>query len=129
MAKITKSDLEIADLAAAHSRQRDIELFARLSLEGHTEGLDTSALLKRIDQMAPGDGELAWSVVRNYWRLCNERTAHYRTYCEGSGSLLLFLPMVHRAYFSLALLSLRALTGLRVVSLRRMQPILRYLYC
>lgn len=126
---ISKADIEINDMAAAHSRCRDIELFARLALGEELEsGVDVTALLRRVEAMPATDADLAWSVITNYWRLCNARMRHYRTFCEDHGTLLLLLPMVRRAYFSLALLAFRVLTGLRVVSLRRMQPILAFLY-
>lgn len=129
MPRISRSEIEICNMSAEHSRRRDIELFARLSLGDELDpGVDLTALFRRVEAMAPSDADLAWSVIKNYWRMCNARLRHYRTFCEGNGTLLLLLPMVRRAYFSLALLAFRALTGLRVVSLRRMQPILQFLY-
>lgn len=131
MQKITSEEIASAEQLAADSRKCDIAIFVRITLGAEVPpGVDLSALLERIDRYAPSDADLAWSVVRHYWLLCNERSARFREFCEvlGGPALWWILPRQRSAYISLALLGFRAVTGCRLVPLRRMQNVFAYLF-
>lgn len=127
--KITADEVKLAELAAEQSRLRDMDLFVRLTLGDRiSPNVDVRALLRRIDGIAPTDAQLDWSVVRGYWLLCRERTNEVRKQYEGIGlgwtSYLIFRGPA--AYWALILLSIRAITGLRITSLDRLQSVLNY---
>lgn len=124
---ISKQDIMHCRTAIIVGNRSAAQLYGRLLL-GEQPEEDMSEILAHVDKLNRDLGPvLTFRTLMHLVRAVEAKRIARRAAAEREGASL-WSPQAIRCYAALALLALRAVTRVRVVSLLHLRPVLRYLH-
>jgi len=124
---ISNDDIRHCRTAIAVGNRSAVQLYGRL-LTGEQPESDMSEILRHVDRLKADLGPvLTFRTLMHLVRAVEAKRIARRAAAEREGASL-WSPQAIRCYAALALLALRAVTHVRVVSLLHLRPVLRYLH-
>lgn len=124
---ITEQDIRHCRTAIAVANRSAVQLYGRLVLGEEPES-DVADILRHVDRLKTEmEPVLTWRTLCYLARSVRAKQLARRAAAEREGASL-WSPQAIYCYVALALLGLRVVLHLRVVSLLRLQPVLRYLH-
>ena len=124
---ISNDDIRHCRTAIAVGNRSAVQLYGRLMLGEEPES-DMSEILRHVDRLKTDmEPVLTMRTLGHLARAVKAKQVARRAAAEREGASL-WSPQAIRCYAALALLALRVVTHVRVVSLLKLQPVLRYLH-